>query len=85
MGYLINLINFLIEVIIVLVIVHAVLSYFLPADQPVRVFVGKIIEPLLKPIRRYLPQNGPVDFSPMILVLILIVVQYILVAIFRSF
>jgi YggT family protein len=85
MSTLITLVNLVIEIMIVLVIVHALLSYFVPANQPVRVFINKIVEPLLKPIRRYLPQNGMADFSPMILVLILIVIQYILVAILRSF
>ncbi len=85
MSYLVTLFNFLVEAVILLVIVHAVLSYFVAANHPVRVLVNRLIEPLLRPIRRYLPKNGTVDFSPMILILILIVVQYILVAILRSF
>ncbi len=85
MNYLVTLVNVLIEVIILLIIAHVILSYFVPENQPVRVFVNKVVEPLLRPIRRYLPQNGVGDFSPMILILILIVIQYILVAVLRSF
>ncbi len=85
MGYLVNFLNIIIELVILLVIVHTALSYFVAPDHPVRVLTTKMIEPLLKPIRKFMPQTGSVDFSPMVLILILIVVQYILTAIFRSF
>jgi uncharacterized protein YggT (Ycf19 family) len=35
----------------------------------------QLAEPLLRPIRRLLPSNGRVDFSPMILVLLLYVIN----------
>ena len=35
-------------------------------------FLYKVTEPLLKPIRRFLPDFGGVDISPVILIILLI-------------
>ena len=37
----------------------------------------RLVDPLLEPIRRAIPYNGPVDFSPVIAVLILILIERI--------
>ncbi|MBC7226950.1 MAG: YggT family protein [Thermoflexales bacterium] len=47
--------------------------------HPVMRFLYAITEPLLAPIRRRLPYMGPVDFSPMVLILLLWLVEQILV------
>jgi YggT family protein len=41
-------------------------------------FIYNITEPLLAPIRRALPFGGPLDFSPIILLIALQVVQGVL-------
>lgn len=46
--------------------------------HPVMRFLWDITEPLLAPIRRRLPPTGPVDFSPMVLILILWLIEQIL-------
>ncbi|MGD1997278.1 MAG: YggT family protein [Anaerolineae bacterium] len=51
------------------------MSYF----HPVMSVVLRITEPLLAPIRRRLPPLGPVDFSPMVLIIILWLVEQILI------
>ena len=35
-----------------------------------------LTEPVLGPIRRMLPQTGMIDFSPLIVMVILVVIQY---------
>ncbi|MCS7179457.1 MAG: YggT family protein [Anaerolineae bacterium] len=47
--------------------------------HPVMRFLYTITEPLLAPIRRRLPYTGPVDFSPLVLILLLWLVEQILV------
>jgi YggT family protein len=37
--------------------------------HPAYDFVFRVTEPMLAPIRRRLPQSGPLDFSPMVLLL----------------
>ncbi len=38
-------------------------------------FLEKVIEPALRPIRRYLPSIGGVDISPVILILLIVFAQ----------
>jgi YggT family protein len=53
-----------------LVIVYAVMSWF-NTSTDVRYFLSQLVEPLLRPIRRVLPQMGGVDLSPIALLLLL--------------
>ncbi|GAA5055256.1 YggT family protein [Erythrobacter westpacificensis] len=40
--------------------------------------INSLLDPLLKPIRRFLPDTGAIDFSPLVLILALNAVIYIL-------
>ena len=65
--FLINLINIVEQLLILLIIVSVVLSYFMSPYHPVRETINRIIEPMLAPIRRVVPLVGMFDFSPLIL------------------
>ncbi len=39
--------------------------------------VFRVTEPVLGPIRRALPQTGMIDFSPLVVMVILVVIQYV--------
>lgn len=85
MGYVIYFINALIEIFILVVIVYVVIGYLIPDNkQPVRVFLARIIEPLLNPIRRLIPQTGTFDFSPLVLIILLILLQSLISIVLRS-
>ena len=47
-------------------------------DALVRIYevVFGLTEPVLGPIRRMLPQTGMIDFSPLVVMVILVVIQY---------
>lgn len=55
----------------VLVVVGAVIVSWirLPVDNPVVKFFNSVTEPVLTPIRKYIPTVGGVDFSPFILLI----------------
>ena len=53
-----------------LVILKIVLSYFMDPFHPFRQTIDRLVEPLLLPIRRVVPPLGMVDFSPMILIIL---------------
>ena len=55
----------------VLVVVGAVIVSWirLPADNPIVKFFKSVTEPVLTPIRKYIPALGGVDFSPFILLI----------------
>jgi len=64
-----------------LVIANVFLSYILSPDHPVRRTVDQIIEPLLNPIRRVVPSIGMFDFSPIVLILLIQVIETLIVSV----
>ncbi len=84
---LINIVQWVVQLITVVVIVKIFLSYFMSPWQPVRLFFDRLVDPMLAPIRRIVPPLGMFDFSPLVLIILLQLLGTILVnlilAIFR--
>ena len=78
MLLIIQIINVLVTVITWLVIIKVVLSYFMSPYHPIRQSIDSVVEPLLAPIRRILPQTGMIDFSPLVLIILLQVLEVVL-------
>ena len=53
----------------------AIMSWVSQGRSPVEFVLMQLADPLLRPIRRLLPSMGGIDFSPMILVLLLYVIN----------
>jgi YggT family protein len=70
-----------IRILTFIVVIDVLLGYFLDYFHPVRRFFDSIVEPMLNPIRRMLPQTGGLDFSPFVLVLLLYLVGQAIVGI----
>lgn len=85
MAALVSLTHFLSLAISLLVIAYVILSYFMDPFHPVRLAVNRIVEPLLNPIRRILPQTGMIDFSPLVLLILVQVIEYILTRVLLSY
>jgi YggT family protein len=68
--YLVLLINFLSQAVTLLMLAYAVLSWVAKPWNKIRIFVERISEPLLAPIRRVVPLVGMVDISPLVLILL---------------
>ena len=66
-----------------IILADIVVSFFLSPYHPVRNFLDKIVNPLLSPIRRIMPQTGMFDFSPLILIILLQVIEYLVLIPFR--
>ena len=60
------------------VFIHILLTWVLSPDHPIRSALGRIVEPLLQPIRNLLPKTGMIDFSPMVLLILLQLVQQLI-------
>ena len=84
MEILIILINTVQQILVVLVIVSVLLSYFMDPYHPVRRGVDNIVQPMLAPIRRIVPLVGMFDFSPLILILLLQFAGRILITLIAS-
>ncbi len=55
--------------------VMAIMSWVSQGRSPIEYVLIQLADPLLRPIRRLLPAMGGIDFSPMILVLLLYVIN----------
>jgi YggT family protein len=53
--------------------------------HPVRQTVDSFVEPMLAPIRRVMPQTGMLDFSPMVLIILVQIVARVLIGLLASY
>jgi YggT family protein len=81
MNYLILFINAISQLLVLLVIVSVILSYFMDPYHPIRRSIDSVVEPMLAPIRRIVPLMGMIDFSPFILILLIQLLRNLLVRI----
>lgn len=65
-----------------IIIADVLVSYFLQPYHPVRENLDKIVQPMLTGIRKYLPASWTIDFSPIILLLIIEVIRNLLQRLF---
>jgi YggT family protein len=67
------------ELLIWIVIISSILSFFVSPYHPVREALDRIVAPLLNPIRNLIPPAGGLDFSPLILILLLNLIERLLI------
>lgn len=84
MNILITFISVVQQLLVLLIIISVILSYFMDPYHPVRRAVDGIVEPMLSPIRRVIPTIGMIDFSPLVLILLIQVVSGLLVRLIYS-
>jgi len=75
-----NVINFVANLFIFIVIVDSLLSFFLSPYHPVRETMDRIVNPFLAPIRRIVPQVGMLDLSPLILIILVGILTRVLIS-----
>jgi len=80
----VQLIHLIAQIITLLVIVQVVLSYFMSPFHPVRQAIDRFVEPMLAPIRRVLPPMGMLDFSPLVLIILVQIIDTILTRLLLS-
>lgn len=73
-----QIINTLANIYVWIVIASILLSYFMDPYHPVRQGVDNLVRPLLDPIRRVVPPVGMLDFSPLVLIILIQVVSNLL-------
>jgi YggT family protein len=66
-----QLIGITATVVTLLVFIWVVITWVLPPYHPLREALDRVVEPMLAPIRRVLPMTGSIDFSPMILIILI--------------
>jgi YggT family protein len=84
MAILVEFIHITARVLALVVLVDIILSYFVSPFNPVRLVMDRIVEPMLAPIRRFVPTMGMIDFSPIILIILIQVLDILLSTILLS-
>lgn len=80
MNPIIQVVDIVFEVLVWLVIARCILSFVRHNPyQPVIRFVYDVTEPIMAPFRRLIPAAGGLDFSPIVVLLVLSLVQRIVV------
>jgi YggT family protein len=82
-----EIVGYLIQVIVMLVIVQFVMSLLISFNvvnmhndfvAAIWKAVNALLEPILAPIRKVMPDTGQIDFSPMVLIVVLQIVRIVL-------
>ncbi len=63
----------------VILIADVIVSYFMNPYHPIRSFLDRIVQPMLRPIQRFLPSFGGIDFSPIVLMILIQLVETFLI------
>ena len=86
-GSLFAIIDLLLSVVMWIIIIQAILSWLIAFNvintynEGVRRFLyalDRMTQPLYRPIRRLLPDFGGLDFSPMVVILLIIILKILL-------
>ena len=85
MSLIITLISVISRFLVLIIIVDIVLHYFMAPYHPVREALDRIVEPMLSPIRQRMPRTGMMDFSPLVLIILIQILTTLLVGLFSSF
>jgi YggT family protein len=76
---LINAIQLAGFILTLVVLIDVVLSFFMSPFAPLRRTLDSLVGPMLAPIRRVVPPVGMFDFSPLVLIILIQIIEEILV------
>jgi YggT family protein len=81
LGYLIGILTtiIIVQFIFSLLLVFNVISLSNNIVASIWQSLNLILDPFLKPIRKIMPDTGMIDFSPMVLIILLTIIQRLLV------
>lgn len=88
MGLIIDILGMLINVVVMLVIIQFIIGLLFAFNVinsrneflwQIYNSINALLEPVLAPIRRILPQTGAIDFSPLVLIIALQIFMRVLI------
>lgn len=81
MALVVSFIRLIFQLLTLIIFVDVIISFFMPPYHKVRQVLDKIVDPMLQPIRRIIPAIGNIDFSPIVLLLVLQLMEYLILRI----
>jgi YggT family protein len=79
-NFLIILITTLANILTIVIILNAILSFVLNPFHPIRMALGRVLEPIYGPIRRVIPPIGMMDFTPLVVLLAIQLIERFLIS-----
>ena len=79
----INAIQLLSVGLTLIIFLDILVGYFLDPYHPVRRSLDSFVEPMLAPIRRFLPPVGMIDFSPLVLLIVIQLIEAAIIGLLR--
>ncbi len=83
-GILVNLVQLTATILTLMILVDVILSFFMDPFHPLRQTLDSLVEPMLAPIRRIMPRTGMLDFSPLILLILIQLIESVLIQLLFS-
>ena len=93
MAILGQLLYFALEIYIFIIIAGVIVSWLVafnvlstahPATGRLMDFLGRVTDPVMKPVQRFIPPIGGIDISPIIVIIGLIILQNMVVRLFMG-
>ncbi|HEU4793711.1 MAG TPA: YggT family protein [Nitrolancea sp.] len=79
LPFIFNILSLFLTIMMYAIIARALVSWFdRGMRNPISQILVQITEPIIAPIRRVLPTAGMIDFSPMVAILLIFVLQRML-------
>lgn len=75
---LIEIVHLITRLLSIVILIDVVLGYFMSPYHPIKQLLDRLLEPLFAPIRRVIPSVGMFDFSPVVLIILVQLVDVIL-------
>ncbi len=73
-------INIVIGILSILIVLDTLFSYLLREGNPARRVILKILDPIYMPVRKFIPPLAGIDFTPLIAIIILQILDAALIA-----
>ena len=88
-----EIISLLTNVLVMLIIIQFIIGLLFafnlvnPSNDFLMAFynaINRLLDPILRPIRNMMPQTGAIDFSPLVLIILLQIILIVLASVIRS-
>ena len=78
MGTFLRIIEILCYVLTIIILLRVIVSWYTSPTNTLFRFFDRITNPILAPLRRIIPRVGPLDFSPLVAVVLIQLIYYLL-------
>ena len=81
--FIVNIVRLIARLLVLVIIADVIVSYFLSPYHKIRMTLDRIVQPMLNPIRRYLPVMGGIDFSPIVLLFAIQIIEFVIIRLLK--